>query len=98
MITLHNGPWLIGWLGIQSLDTWLVNSVHCKHWLETSVVERTVEGRRAFADWELKNMDFLLESVWKSRNTVNKLLFLMIFQQDSKGRNCVSSVKMEFPL
>lgn len=59
-------------------------------------MERTLEGRDAIAGWEFKNMDFSLELVWKSGTTVNKPLFLMICQQDCKGRSPVSSVKMEF--
>lgn len=59
-------------------------------------MERTLEGKDAVAGWEFKNMDFSLELVWKSRNTVNKLLFSTIRQQDGKGRSSVSWVKMEF--
>lgn len=61
-------------------------------------MERTLEGKDAVAGWEFKNTDFSLESVWKSRNTVNKRFFSMICQQDGKGRSSVSLVKMEFSM
>lgn len=61
-------------------------------------MERTLEGRDAVAGWEFTNMDFSLELVWKSRNTVNKLFLSMISQQDNKGRSPVSLVKMEFSM
>lgn len=38
MTALQKGPLLVGWLGIQSLDTSFVNSVHFKHWLEASEI------------------------------------------------------------
>lgn len=54
-----------GWLGIQSLDTSFVNSVHVKHWLKTSEIRDTGEERTA-AGWKFKHMDFSLELVWKT--------------------------------
>lgn len=84
--TLQKAPdWMVG-----SPDASFVNSVHSKHWLETAGIRHweNMGGKRRSCQWKLANVNFTLQLVQKSRNTVNRRFSpLTICKQDYKGKN-----------
>lgn len=97
--TLRRAPQLIGWLGIRSSDTSFVNSVHLKRWLRTcelSLWEDVGRGDRCSCRLGVSEYGLLVRTGMGKWKYCPQAVFLTICRQDCKGRDSVSSVKMEF--